>query len=61
MVQLDTDLPLPAPLDALRVEPKYEELIAVVEKCEFKSLLQEIRAEAAAVGKVQSDMQGELF
>jgi len=37
-------------------------LIAAIEKCEFKSLLQEVRAEAAAAGaKDGSGMQGELF
>jgi DNA polymerase-1 len=62
MVKLDTDLPLPAPLDALRIEPKYKELIAAVERCEFKSLLQEIQAEAAGAGKGQpAAQQGELF
>lgn len=61
MVKLDTDLPLPAPLDALRIEPQYEQLIATVEKCEFKSLLQEIRAEAAAAGQAKGISQAELF
>ena len=62
MVKLDNDLPLPAPLDALRIEPKYEELIAAVERCEFKSLLQEIQGEAAAAGKgKKGGEQGELF
>jgi DNA polymerase-1 len=62
MVKLDTDLPLPAPLDALRIEPRYDELLAAVEKCEFKSLLQEIQAESAAIRTVQSgSQQGELF
>ena len=62
MVKLDTDLALPAPLDALGIEPNYKELIAAVEKCEFKSLLQEIQAEAAATGKGEPQgRQGELF
>jgi len=58
MVRLDLDLPMPAPLDALRVEPKYPELIAALERCEFKGLLEEIRAEAAKAGSLN---QGELF
>jgi DNA polymerase-1 len=61
MVRLDTDLPLPAPLEALQIEPKYPELIATLERCEFKSLLQEIQAEAASAGKPTTDgEQGEL-
>lgn len=62
MVKLDLDLPLPAPLDALRIEPRYQELIAAIKQCEFKSLLQEIQAEAAVAGKVNLvGQQGELF
>jgi DNA polymerase-1 len=61
MVKLDTDLPLPKDLEALSIAPRYDELIATIERCEFKSLLQEIRAEAAAVGKPFGDSQGELF
>jgi len=48
MVRLDTDLPLPVPLDQLRIETRYPDLIAVLERCEFKSLLAEIRAESTA-------------
>jgi 5'-3' exonuclease len=62
MVRLDTDLPLPAAVDALRIEPRYEELLATIERCEFKSLLSEIQAEAAAIGKTApAGEQGELF
>jgi DNA polymerase-1 len=61
MVKLDTDLPLPKELEALSIAPRYDELIATIERCEFKSLLQEIRAEAAAAGKPLGDGQGELF
>jgi len=57
MVQLDCDIELPAPIDELRIRPDYPALIAALEKCEFKSLLQEIRDEAArlAVG-AQSEL-----
>jgi 5'-3' exonuclease len=57
MVQLDCDIELPAPIDDLRIQPDYPALIAALEKCEFKSLLQEIRDEAAklAVG-TQSEL-----
>jgi 5'-3' exonuclease len=61
MVKLDLDLPLPEPLEALRIEPRYPELLAMIEQCEFKSLLQEIQAEAAAAGRAASGEQGELF
>ena len=47
MVDLDCHLELPVAIDDLRVEPDYPGLIAALEKCEFKSLLQEARAEAA--------------
>ena len=60
MVKLDTDLALPAPLEALRIAPRYEELVAMIERCELKSLLQEIKAEAAAGSKGEGE-QGELF
>ena len=47
MVDLDCHLELPVAIDDLRVEPDYPGLIAALEKCEFKSLLQEVRDEAA--------------
>jgi 5'-3' exonuclease len=46
MVQLDCDLELPVPVKELRIRPDYEPLIEALEKCEFKSLLQEVRQEA---------------
>ena len=58
MVELDCDTPLPMPIDGLRITPNYPELIAALEKCEFKSLLQEVRDEAAKVGTTQ---QSELL
>src|SRR5947209_10588965 len=57
MVELDCDTPLPVPIDDLRIKPDYPGLIGALEKCEFKSLLQEVRDEAAKVGTVK---QGEL-
>src|SRR5213082_521238 len=53
MVGLDCDTPLPVPIDDLRIKPDYPALIAALEKCEFKSLLQEVRDEAAKVGTVK--------
>src|SRR5215208_2563958 len=49
MVDLDCDLELPVPIDELRIQPDYPNLIRVLEQCEFKSLLQEIRDEATRV------------
>ena len=50
MVELDCHLDLPLSIDDLRIEPDYPNLIAALEKCEFKSLLQEVRDEAAKAG-----------
>src|SRR5262249_690079 len=49
MVNLDCHMDLPVPIDDLGIKPNYSVLIAELEKCEFKSLLQEVRAEAARV------------
>jgi DNA polymerase-1 len=49
MVDLDCEMDLPVPIDDLRIEPDYPALIAALEKCEFKSLLQEVRDEATRV------------
>src|SRR6266576_3459806 len=53
MVDLDCEMELPLPIDDLRIEPDYPALIAALEKCEFKSLLQEVRDEAARVSTVE--------
>ncbi len=58
MVALDCDTPLPIPLDDLRITPDYPALLEVLEKCEFKSLMQEIRDEAA---KIAVPVQGLLL
>ncbi len=58
MVDLDCDLELPVPIDELRIEPDYPNLIRRLEQCEFKSLLQQIREEAARIG---SDGQRNLL
>jgi DNA polymerase-1 len=60
MVRLDLDLPLPLPVDQLKIEPRYPELIAELEKCDFNSLLLEVKAEAAARAPTPL-AQGELF
>jgi 5'-3' exonuclease len=50
MVDLDCNLDLPVPIDELRIEPDYPNLIRALEQCEFKSLLQEVRDDEARVG-----------
>jgi 5'-3' exonuclease len=58
MVDLDCHLELPVAIDDLRIEPDHSKLIAALEKCEFKSLLQEVRDEA---GRAGADVQGSLL
>ena len=58
MVELDCDMELPIPIDDLRIKPDYPAVIAALEKCEFKSLLQEVREEAARMG---AGTQGQLL
>ena len=50
MVELDCYIDLPVPIDELKIQPDYPGLIDELEKCEFKSLLQEVKAEAAKAG-----------
>jgi DNA polymerase-1 len=50
MVDLDCNLELPVPIDELGIEPDYPNLVRALEQCEFKSLLQEVRDEAARIG-----------
>ena len=57
MVELDIDTPLPVPLDDLRITPDYPALLDALEKCEFKSLLQEVKDEQAKAPVIR---QGEL-
>jgi 5'-3' exonuclease len=57
MVELDCATELPVALDDLGIKPDYPALIGAMEKCEFKSLLQEVRDEQARTGVVR---QGEL-
>jgi 5'-3' exonuclease len=58
MIDLDCNLELPVPIEQLRIEPDYPELITALEKCEFKSLLQEVRDEAVRLG---ARNQGQLL
>ena len=52
MVDLDCEMQLPVGISELRINPDYPALIAALEKCEFKSLLQEVRDEAARLESV---------
>ena len=58
MVDLDCEMQLPVAIDELGIQPDYPALIATLEKCEFKSLLQEVRDEAAKAGTA---VQGNLL
>jgi DNA polymerase-1 len=58
MVELDCHMELPIAIDDLRIQPDYPALVAQLEKCEFKSLLQEVKDEAArAHGSTQEEMK----
>jgi 5'-3' exonuclease len=57
MVELDCQMELPMPIDHLKIQPDYPALIKELERCEFKSLLEEVKAEAAKAG---SSSQAEL-
>ena len=50
MVELDCEMELPVAIDDLKIRPDYPALVAALEKCEFRSLLQEVRDEAARSG-----------
>ena len=52
MVDLDCEMQLPIGISELRIKPDYPALLAALEKCEFKSLLQEVRDEAARLASV---------
>ncbi len=58
MVALDCTTDLPIPLDELPIRPNYPELLTALQKCEFKSLLREVREEAdrSAIGE-QRELQ----
>jgi len=58
LVRLDEDLPLPVPLEDLKVAPDFAAVAALAKKCEFRSLLAEY--EKLAEQKSRGS-QGELF
>jgi DNA polymerase-1 len=57
MVELDCAIELPLAVDDLQIKPDYPALLAALEKCEFKSLLQEVRDEAAHAGMAQTELK----
>jgi 5'-3' exonuclease len=61
MVRLDDELPLPVPLDEMHIAPRWAELVAALERCEFKNLTAEVRKEAGAAAPTGGSPQGELF
>jgi len=56
MVDLDCEMELPVAIHELRIKPDYPALIAALEKCEFKSLLQEVRDEAQVATVAQGNL-----
>ncbi|MDQ6765837.1 MAG: flap endonuclease [Verrucomicrobiota bacterium] len=50
MVELDCATELPIPLDDLRLKPDYPQLLKLLEHCELKSVLQEVKDESAKAG-----------
>jgi 5'-3' exonuclease len=70
MVGLDLDLALPKTVEELTITPRYPELIEVIRRCEFRTLVAEIEKEAASVSPIATfapkpsgspERQGELF
>lgn len=56
MVRLDTDHELPVPIPKLGIAPRYPELIAALEKFEFKGLLAEVKSEAERTNTAQGEL-----
>src|SRR5438309_7401330 len=58
MVELDCRMELPVPIDELQIKPDYAALSGALEKCEFKSLLQEVREAAErTVAHTQTELR----
>ena len=58
MVELDCQIELPVAIDDLKIKPIYASLIKELERCEFKSLMQEVKDEAAKVaGSAQVELK----
>jgi DNA polymerase-1 len=62
MVRLELHHDLPVPVTSMSLRPVYPDYIAGLEHCEFRSLLNEVKEEAARAGKPPpQSVQGELF
>ena len=62
MVRLELHHDLPVPVTSMTLQPVYPEYIAGLEYCEFRSLLDEVKEEAAKAGTQRpQSVQGELF
>jgi 5'-3' exonuclease len=62
MVRLELHHDLSVPVKSLTLRPDYPEYIAGLERCEFRSLLSEVKEEAARAGeRPPQGLQGELF
>ena len=63
MVRLELHHDLPVPVESMTLRPAYPEYIAGLEQCEFRSLLNEVREEAARAANcpLPQSLQGELF
>jgi 5'-3' exonuclease len=57
MVRLELDHELPVPIEDLKIRPDYPRFIEGLEKCEFRSVLEEVREEA----RNAEQGQGQLF
>ncbi|MBV9489092.1 MAG: flap endonuclease [Verrucomicrobia bacterium] len=60
MVRLELHHEAEPPVASFVLRPQYAEYIAGLERCEFRSLLKEVKEEAANTGTTQTQ-QGELF
>ncbi len=61
MVRLELHHALPRPIEALTIRPDFPKYLAGLEACEFRSLLQEVRAEARLEAPPPAQDQRELF
>jgi DNA polymerase I len=56
MVTLELDHDLPVPLRELKIAPRYPEFLELLEKCEFRSLITEVQAEATQASGGQQEL-----
>ena len=60
MVELDLDLPLPAPICGMGITPRYGELLESLRRCEFRSLIAEIEREAESKNDLRNKVQAPI-